>query len=145
MTEISFSRKEQASIRSLTQSINDVERVAVRLEKAITDAQNELDSQTIDLLSIGREANPFSRYQGAVLPMMQRNEMLKRFIDAMQGIPAEIRREQDEYRSRIDEITRAAKERDKTLAMLEEQLVLDGDLPAEQRKLLLELKTLQAA
>ncbi|WAR43416.1 hypothetical protein [Methylomonas rapida] len=77
--------------------------------------------------------------------MMQRNEMLKRFIDAMQGIPAEIRKEQDEYRSRIDEITRVAKERDETLAMLEEQLVIDGDLPAEQRKLLLELKTLQAA
>lgn len=145
MTEISFSRKEQASIRSLTQSINDVERVAVRLEKAITDAQNELDGQTIDLLAIGREPNPFSRYQGAVLPMLQRNEMLKRFIDAMQGIPAEIRKEQDEHRSRIDEITRAAKERNETLAMLEEQLVIDGDLPAEQRKLLLELKTLQAA
>jgi len=117
----------------------------VRLEKAITDAQNELDGQTIDLLAIGREPNPFSRYQGAVLPMMQRNEMLKRFIDAMQGIPAKIRKEQDEYRSRIDEITRAAKERNETLAMLDEQLVIDGDLPAEQRKLLLELKTLQAA
>ena len=59
----------------------------------------------------------------------------------MEPMVAEILKETTPYKAEIAEISRIANDRAKTIAMREEQHQLDGDLPADQRRLLLELRT----
>jgi len=138
-----LNRREQSQIASLKNQITEVSRTASRLQQQLDNAKHELVSTKLDLPGIANELDPFRAYQAKVTGTLRRHEILRLFIQDMSDMPRTILAGAEQYRSQITEIEEAAAQRCSTIKLLEEQHALDGDLPVEQRKLLLELKTAQ--
>ena len=143
MSKKHTTKQEEAAIADATTAIRDIECSAHKLQDAIAQADGELKelaNNTVKLHEFARHDNPFQIYQNDFLGMHQRRQVLRAFIDDMSPIIPEMLAAIAPYREQIVQIEAGAAQRINDIQMLEERMLIDGDLPAEQKRLLLSLK-----
>lgn len=132
---------EKRRFNSLTDHIRTVEARAAKLRTALAKAEGELKGTVINVYEISQSDDFFKAYRNEFLHANERRLILEGFIQEMTPMVTEILKETKPLKEEIEDIVRAADDRAKTIQMLDEQLKIDGDLPADQRRLLLELRT----
>jgi hypothetical protein len=140
-TQNPLNKQETAKIGSLEASMRDIQKQSARLQAAILQAQADIDDfNGQDLLSVAKAHDPFAKYNAMKYPQLQRTTVLKQFVEEMTPYVDKILEEQCWYAAEIERINANAQKRHNDIELLEHQLTIDGDLPIEQRRLLLELK-----
>lgn len=123
----------------LQEMIHDLNHCATRLETAIQKAEDELNAR-IDLAPIAKSLDPLSAYYAAVQFKTTRRLILRDFVNDMPVEVTRLRAGIEPLRVQQAEIREIAAQRAIDIKMLEQQMLLDGGLPDEQRRLLLDLK-----
>lgn len=137
-----YTKTEKNRLNAINQSARDTESKANRLQKLIDECQSELAEieSRFDFRSFADESAPFAVHRAIVGGSDARRRDLETFIRDMSPVVQQIRDEATETQSRAKDIEASAQNRADLIKELEEESVLNGDLPKEKRELLTKLK-----
>jgi len=143
MSKKNLTEQEQRHIAAATYAIQSIETTVHRLQREIAKAEAELGQLTntsSKLIGFAKQNNPFQVYQSDFFLNLQRKQALQCFVTDMSPTIPLMLAEIPEHKAKIAQIEAEAEQRTNAIRMLEEELSINGDLPADQRKMLLSLK-----